>query len=178
MSLQSRRLVVVRGNPGEKIPTGTRFRWWNAQRVLDSKIPHQAPADSKVPFGKFSPSFPGQVVDGTEDSGKVLPRPPASGADCLFRQVRGEVLTRPLCTPKSASVSRRNFFCPDSPPATTYSPGLKTHNLPLTIPNSDRPGGVLVPQLKKNPSQQTGSSSPVSTSITKPVIVISEGIRG
>ena len=72
MSLQSRRLVVVRGNPGEKIPTGTRSRLWNAQRVLDSKIPHQAPADSNVPFGKFSPSFPGQVVDGTEDSAKVV----------------------------------------------------------------------------------------------------------
>ena len=36
--------------------------------MLDSVIPHQAPADSKVPFGKFSPSFPGQVVDGTEDA--------------------------------------------------------------------------------------------------------------
>ena len=59
---------MVRGNPGEKIPTGTRSRLWNAQRVLDSKIPHQAPADSNVPFGKFSPSFPGQVVDGTEDA--------------------------------------------------------------------------------------------------------------
>ena len=45
----------------------------------------------------------------------------------------------PLCTPKSASVSRRNFFCPDSPPSITYSPGLKTHNLlspsrPPTVP--------------------------------------------
>ena len=36
--------------------------------MLDSVIPHQAPADSKVPFGKFSPSFPGQVADGTEDA--------------------------------------------------------------------------------------------------------------
>ena len=92
---------MVRGNPGEKIPTGTRSRLWNAQRMLDSVIPHQAPADSKVPFGKFSPSFPGQVVDGTEDSGKVLPRPPASGADCLFRQVRKEVLSRPLWSRES-----------------------------------------------------------------------------
>lgn len=24
--------VVVQGNPGEKIPAGTRFRLWNAQR--------------------------------------------------------------------------------------------------------------------------------------------------
>ncbi len=70
MSLQSRFQVVVRGNPGEKIPTGTRSRLWNAQRMLDSIIPHQAPADSKVPFGKFSPSFPGQIIDGTEDSAK------------------------------------------------------------------------------------------------------------
>ena len=36
--------------------------------MLDSVIPHQAPADSKVPFGKFSPSFPGKVSDGTEDA--------------------------------------------------------------------------------------------------------------
>ena len=36
--------------------------------MLDSKIPHQAPADSNVPFGKFSPSFPGKVFDGTEDA--------------------------------------------------------------------------------------------------------------
>ncbi len=70
MSLQSRFQVVVRGNPGEKIPTGTRSRLWNAQLMLDSAIPHQAPADSKVPFGKFSPSFPGQIIDGTEDSAK------------------------------------------------------------------------------------------------------------
>ena len=72
MSLQSRWMVMVRGNPGEKIPTGTRSRLWNARRVLDSKKPHQAPANSKVPFGKFSPSFPGQVVDGTEDSAKGI----------------------------------------------------------------------------------------------------------
>ncbi len=67
MSLQSRFVSCREGNPGEKIPTGTRSRLWNAQRVLDSKIPHQAPADSKVPFGKFSPSFLGQVVGGNED---------------------------------------------------------------------------------------------------------------
>ena len=36
--------------------------------MLDSVIPHQAPADSKVPLGKFSPSFPGKVFDGTEDA--------------------------------------------------------------------------------------------------------------
>ena len=40
----------------------------------------------------------------------------------------------------------KELFLPSSPPATTYSPGLKTHNLPITIPNPDRPGGVLVPQ--------------------------------
>ena len=72
MSLQSRREVVVRGNPGEKIPTGTRFRLWSAQRMLGSKEPRQAPAGSNVPFGIFSPSFPGQFVDGTEDSAKVI----------------------------------------------------------------------------------------------------------
>ena len=34
-------------------------------------------------------SFPGQVVDGTEDSGKVVAPSAGFRADCLFRQVRG-----------------------------------------------------------------------------------------
>ena len=39
---------------------------------------------SKVPFGKFSPSFPGQVVDGTEDLGKVFAIRSRPAAACLF----------------------------------------------------------------------------------------------
>ena len=96
MSLQSRFVGCSEGNPGEKIPTGTRSRLWNAQRVLDSKRPHQAPADSKVPFGKFSPSFPGQAVDGTEDSAKVI-APSAGFRGLIVSFVKwGEVLSRPL----------------------------------------------------------------------------------
>ena len=57
--------------------------------MLGSKEPRQAPAGSNVPFGIFSPSFPGQVVDGTEDSGKVVAPSAGFRADCLFRQVRG-----------------------------------------------------------------------------------------
>ncbi len=32
------------------------------------------------------------------------------------------------------SLQSRAITCPDSPLATTCKPGLKTHNLPLTIP--------------------------------------------
>ena len=62
------------GKEGEKIPTGTRSRLWNAQRMLASKKPQQAPADSNVPFGKFSPSFPpGSLSAGTEDREGTAP---------------------------------------------------------------------------------------------------------
>lgn len=37
MSLQSRAEIIGEvGDPGEKIPTGTRSRLWNAQRMLAS----------------------------------------------------------------------------------------------------------------------------------------------
>ena len=53
--------------------------------MLDSVIPHQAPADSKVPFGKFSPSFPGQVADGTEDAKVVaIPNPGLRPLICSY----------------------------------------------------------------------------------------------
>ena len=91
MSLQTRRGFVVRGNPEKNIPTGTRFRF--VKRAADAKLGKSVLAKhrraSRSPSERFSPSSPGQVVDGTEDSAKAVTRPPASGADCLFRQVRG-----------------------------------------------------------------------------------------
>ena len=59
MSLQSRRGVVVRGNPEKNIPTGTRFRF--VKRAADARTSEdavQAPAGFKVPCGIFFSGFP------------------------------------------------------------------------------------------------------------------------
>ena len=90
MSLQSRFVGCGEGESGEKNSCGDTLPL--VKRTADAKLVRDLAKHrraSRSPFGKFFSSFPGQVVDGTEDSGKVLPRPPASGADCLFRQVRG-----------------------------------------------------------------------------------------
>ena len=99
MSLQSRFAGCGEGESGEKNSCGDSLplvkRTADARLVRDLAKHRRA---SRSPFGMFFSSFPGQVVDGTEDSGKVLPRPPPSGADCLFRQVWGRVLSRSLCS--------------------------------------------------------------------------------
>ncbi|MCB6930980.1 hypothetical protein V3C10_21125 [[Clostridium] symbiosum] len=85
MSLQSRFAECDEGESRRKNSYGDSLPLLNAQRMLDSVIPHQAPADSKVPFGKFSPSFPGKVFDGTEDA-KVfaIPNPGLRPLICSY----------------------------------------------------------------------------------------------
>ena len=72
MSLQSRFAGCGEGESRRRDSYGDSLPLVECAAVLDSKKPHQAPADSNVPFGIFSPSFPGQVVDGTEDSAKCI----------------------------------------------------------------------------------------------------------
>ncbi len=84
------------GNPGEKIPAGTRSRLWNAQRMLASKIPQQAPADSYVPSGIFSPSSPtGKITAGTEDRVGYQPFRPVGLRPliCSISSRRGNIVT-------------------------------------------------------------------------------------
>ena len=84
--------------------------------------------------------------------------PVGNGGRRRFRRERGSpsALRRRLsaalvllCTPKSTSVSRRNFFSPHSPPATTYKPGLKTHISPSHHPEP-RPSRRRSPSSTKS----------------------------
>ena len=56
------------------------------------------------------------------------------------------------------------IFSPGFPLTTLCKPGLKTPPLPLTIPNPDRPGGVLLPQL--NPHKKRSTSHLVNLLIS------------
>ena len=118
MSLQSRRKVCRKGGEygRKKSATGPRSRLWNAQRMLDSVIPATARFCTKLeetslsaqcvikhrriprsPSESFLLPSPGRLSMGLKTQRRVLPRPSSSEADCLFRQVRREVLSRPLC---------------------------------------------------------------------------------
>ena len=82
---------MVRGESREKNSCGDSLPLVKRTAVLNSKIPATARfcikpeetsqsaqcvakcrRDSRSPFGKFFSSFPGQVVDGTEDSVKAI----------------------------------------------------------------------------------------------------------
>ena len=113
MSLQSRFVGCGEGESGERLSCGDTLPL--VKRTADAKLERTSLSTGGLqghPSESFSPPSPGQVVDGTEDSGKVLPRPPASGADCLFRQVRREVLSRPLCSREPLTL--RRYFGLDS----------------------------------------------------------------
>ena len=80
MSLQSRVVGCGEGESGEKNSCGDSLSL--VKRTADAKTSKdavQAPAGFNVPFGKFFSSFPGQMIDGTEDSAKVIARPLACG---------------------------------------------------------------------------------------------------
>ena len=73
MSLQSRFAGCGEGESGEKNSCGDSLPL--VKRAADARTSEdavQAPAGFKVPFGKFFSFFPGQVIDGTEDSAKVI----------------------------------------------------------------------------------------------------------
>ena len=90
MSLQSRFEGCGEGESRRKNSYGDSLslveRTADAKLVRDLAKHRRAP---RSPFGKFSPSFPGQVSGGTEDSAKAVAPSAICRADCLFRQVRG-----------------------------------------------------------------------------------------
>ena len=74
MSLQSRFAGCCDGEEGEKNSCGDSLPL--VKRTADAKLGKSVLVKhrraSRSPFGKFFSSFPGQVVDGTEDSAKVI----------------------------------------------------------------------------------------------------------
>ena len=106
MSLQSRWMVVVRGNPGEKIPTGTRFRLWSAQRMLRrQRTPSKHRWAPRSPSESFLLPSPGRLSTGLKTQRRLSPRPSSSEADCLFRQVRGGYCRGHYVLPIAGSLS-------------------------------------------------------------------------
>ena len=74
MSLQSRWVGCGEGESGEKNSCGDSLPL--VKRAADAKLGQSVLAKhrraSRSPFGKFFSFFPGQVIDGTEDSAKVI----------------------------------------------------------------------------------------------------------
>ncbi len=74
MSLQSPFVGCREGESGKKNSCGDSLPL--VKRAADAKLGKSVLAKhrraSMSPFGKFFSSFPGQIVDGTEDSGKVV----------------------------------------------------------------------------------------------------------
>ena len=98
-----------------------------------------------------------QNLPGGESGRKRFRREP--GSPSALRRRPADVLVL-SCTPTSASVSRRNFFCPDSPPAAAYIPGPKTHTLPLPIPDLPSASSFLPPTQKGAPFYRSALYSP------------------
>ena len=90
MSLQSRFVGCGEGESGERLSCGDTLPL--VKRTADAKLERTSLSTGGLqghPSESFSPPSPGQVVDGTEDSGKVIAPSAGFRADCLFRQVRG-----------------------------------------------------------------------------------------
>ena len=90
MSLQSRFVGCGEGEGGERLSCGDTLPL--VKRTADAKLERTSLSTGGLqghPSESFSPPSPGQVVDGTEDSGKVVAPSAGFRADCLFRQVRG-----------------------------------------------------------------------------------------
>ena len=102
MSLQSRFVGGGEGESRRKNSYGDPLPL--VERTADAKLERTSLSTGGLqgpPSESFSPPSPGQVVAGTEDSGKVVAPSAGFRADCLFRQVRGEVLSCPLCSRES-----------------------------------------------------------------------------
>ncbi len=99
MSLQSRFIGCGEGESRRKDSYGDPLSL--VERTADAKLVRDLAKHRRAPMSP-SESFllpsPGRLSTGLKTQRRVLPRPPASGADCLFRQVRREVLSRPLCS--------------------------------------------------------------------------------
>ncbi len=67
---------VVRGKRGEKIPTGTRFRLWNAKRMLSSGKTSLSTVGFQGPLRKvFTPFPPSGCLSAGLKTGKGAARP-------------------------------------------------------------------------------------------------------
>ena len=78
------------GESGEKNSFGDSLPL--VKRTADARLENTSPSTGGLqghPSESFSPPSPGRLSMGLKTQRSVLPRPPASGADCLFRQVRG-----------------------------------------------------------------------------------------
>ena len=90
MSLQSRFVGCGEGESGERLSCGDTLPL--VKRTADAKLERTSLSTGGLqglPSESFSPPSPGSLSTGLKTQRRLLPRPPASGADCLFRQVRG-----------------------------------------------------------------------------------------
>ena len=90
MSLQSRFVGCGEGESGERLSCGDSLSL--VKRAADAKLERTSLSTGGLqghPSESFSPPSLCRLSTGLKTQRSVLPRPSSSGADCLFRQVRG-----------------------------------------------------------------------------------------